>query len=192
MKPNFIRLAVLLSLVLTLAALPLSVLAQVPMPGDDLAPNQLTADPEPLPGVHFVHVASTDNISSNWTYLDHPLLNGNDSANFLVTQNWNPRNLTGTYNAKAIGVWYDDVELKWGIFNQDQTAMPEEAAFNVHIPVQDSTLFTHEATAANSISGYTLIDNPLTNDNPNATIFVTQNWNPAGKAGVYKIGRAHV
>ncbi len=185
MKPTLFRLAVLLSLVLTLAALPLSALAQVPMPGDDFAPNQLTADPELLPGVHFVHVASTDNITSNWTYLDHPLLNGNDSAIFFATQNWNPKNLSGTYNAKTIGVWYDDGEGKWGIFNQDQTVMPEEAAFNVHIPLQDSTVFTHEATLANSSSNHTLIDNPLTNNNPNATIFVTQNWNPAGEAGVY-------
>jgi hypothetical protein len=143
------------------------------------------ADPNPLPGVHFVHVASTDNIVSNWTYVDHPLLNGNDSAIFFATQNWNPKNLTGTYNPKAIGVWYDDSENKWGIFNQDETAMPQEAAFNVHIPVEDSTVFLHEATAANTSGNYTLIDNPLTNNDPNATVFVTQNWNPAGEAGVY-------
>jgi len=172
-------------LIFLLALMPLSALAQAPMPEGDFSPNQPNADPELLPGIHFVHVASTDNLLGNTTYIDHPLLNGDDSAIFFVTQNWNPQNLSGTYNAKAIGVWYDDIIGKWGIFNQDSSAMPEEAAFNVHIPVVDSTRFVHEATASNTSVQYTLIDNPITNNNPNATLFVTQNWNPAGEAGVY-------
>jgi len=150
------------------------------MGASDVSANKLSVDPNPLPGVHFVHVASPDNITSNWTYLDHPLLNGEDSAIFFVTQNWNPKNLSGTYNPKAIGVWYADSEGRWAIFNQDVTAMPEGAAFNVHIPVEDSTVFTHEATVANTSLNYTLIDN-----NPNATVFVTQNWNPPGEADIY-------
>jgi len=189
MKLKSVRLAVLLSLVLSLASLPLLSLAQDSMLASDVGPYQLVtaADPNPLPGVHFVHVASTDNIEDNWTYLDHPLLNGNDSAIFFAPQNWNPKNLGGTYNPKDIGVWYNDLVYKWGIFNQDETSMPEEAAFNIHIPVEDSTVFFHEATAANTSGNYTLIDNPLTNNNPNATVFVTQNWNPPGEAGVYNV-----
>jgi hypothetical protein len=187
MKPRAIRLTVFLSLILSPVLLSLPSMAQTPMLAGDMTANQPTIalDPNPLPGVHFVHVASTDNIEDNWTYIDHPLLNGNDSAIFFATQNWNPKNLSGTYNAKAIGVWYDDLVDKWGIFNQDETAMPEEAAFNVHIPVEDSTVFFHEATTANTSGNYTLIDNPLTNNNPDATVFVTQNWNPPGEAGVY-------
>jgi hypothetical protein len=163
----------------------------MPVPAAELAgiqpsaANQPSADPNPLPGVHFVHVARTVNIEGNWTYLDHPLLNANDSAVFFVTQNWNPKNLPGTYNPKAIGVWYDDSVEQWGIFNQDESAMPEEAAFNVHIPVEDSTVFVHDATLASIAYNYTLIDDPLLNDNPGATVFVTQNWNPAGQPGVY-------
>jgi hypothetical protein len=102
------------------------------MPAVDVAAAQPAADPEPLPGIHFVHVATMDNIDDNWTYLDHPLLNSDDSAIFFVTQNWNPKDLDGTYNPKAIGVWYDDFVGKWGIFNQDTSAdMPEGAVFNV-------------------------------------------------------------
>ena len=99
MKPPVVRLGVLLCLVLLLAPLPLPSLAQVPMPA---------ADPNPLPGTHFVHVATTDNIVSNWTYLDHPLLNGDDSAIFFVTQNYSPAGESGVRNAHVIGVWYDD------------------------------------------------------------------------------------
>ncbi len=174
-----VRRGVLLCVVLSLVAFPL------PLVADDGAPNQLTADPIPLPGVHFVHVASTDNIYANWTYLDHPLLNDNPGAVFLATQNFNPKGLSGTYNAKAIGVWYDDSKSKWGIFNQDETAMPEKAAFNIHIPVEDSTVFVHEATASNTAGNRTLIDNPMTNYNPKASVFVTQNWNPPGSTGIH-------
>ena len=48
--------------------------------------------------------------------------------------------------------------------------------------------YVHVATAAN-ISGasdeYTQLDHPLINDNPDARMLVTQNWNPPGSAGVY-------
>ena len=40
--------------------------------------------------------------------------------------------------------------------------------------------FFHIARAANTIGNRTYIDHPLTNDNPNAIVFVTQNWNPSG------------
>jgi len=166
-------------LTLLLVAFPL------PLVADDVSPNQLNADPNPLPGVHFVHVASTDNIIANATCLDHPLLNDDDGAIFLVTQNYNPKGMTGTYNDKAIGVYYETALDEWCIFNQDETAMPEEAAFNVHIPVEDSTLFVHDATSGNTENNLTRIDNPLLNGNPAATVFVTQNWNPAGQPGVY-------
>jgi len=43
--------------------------------------------------------------------------------------------------------------------------------------------FVHVATAANSVWDTTLIDNPLTNGNPNAIILVTPNWNPGNVVG---------
>jgi len=185
MKPTVFRFSVLLALVLALAALPqLSpLLAQTPATDPSSAPP--VPDLVQLPGVNFVHVASTENIANNWTYLDHPLLNGNEDAVVFVTQNWSPKNLGGTYNAEVIGVRYDGFLQKWAIINQGLSAMPEGAAFNVHIPVEDSTDFFHEATAFNTSGNHTLISNPLLNNKPNATVFVTQNWTPAGEIGVY-------
>jgi hypothetical protein len=45
--------------------------------------------------------------------------------------------------------------------------------------------FVHTATAANINSNWTEIDHPLTNDDPNAIVFVTQNWNPGDSSGQY-------
>jgi hypothetical protein len=176
MRPNVIGLSVLLVVLISFAAQPL------PAPASGARPSDF---PVPLPGAHFVHVATADNIVGNWTYLDHPLLNGNHNAVFFVSQNWNPKGMDGTFNDEAIGVWYSVAVGKWGIFNQDGTDMPEEAAFNVHIPVEDVTRFVHEATSGNSYHSYTMIDNPLLNGHPGATVFVTQNWNPPGEPGVY-------
>jgi hypothetical protein len=45
--------------------------------------------------------------------------------------------------------------------------------------------FVHIARAANTIGNRTYIDHPLTNDNPNAIVFVTQNYNPGGVGDQY-------
>ena len=59
------------------------------------------------------------------------------------------------------------------------------AAFNVRIPSTDTAALVHTATVANIVNNYTLIDDPLTNNNPNAIVLVTQNWNPGGVGGIY-------
>ncbi len=49
-----------------------------------------------------------------------------------------------------------------------------------------TSAFVHIATNHNTKSNYTIIDNSLTNNNPDAILMVTQNWNPpAGKGGIY-------
>ena len=74
---------------------------------------------------------------------------------------------------------------KWAIFNQDRTAIPVNAAFNVLVLVPASDIFVHTATAGNIAGNYTKIDNALTNGNPNAIVFTTPNWNPGGVGGTY-------
>jgi serine/threonine protein kinase len=80
----------------------------------------------------FVHRAAPENISSNSTYLNNPLANGNPDAFISVTQNWNPGD-NGTYNDHPVGVWYDAGEERWAIFNQDRATMPDGASFNVTV-----------------------------------------------------------
>ena len=38
---------------------------------------------------------------------------------------------------------------------------------------------------ANTVDNVTYLDHPLANNNPDATISVTPNWNPGGIGGVY-------
>lgn len=45
--------------------------------------------------------------------------------------------------------------------------------------------FIHHATSENISQNSTYLDNPLTNDNPNVVLYVTQNWNPGGGGGTY-------
>ena len=46
-------------------------------------------------------------------------------------------------------------------------------------------VFVHRATPENISQNSTYLDNPLTNDDPNVILYVTQNWNPGGGSGNY-------
>ena len=72
------------------------------------------------------HTALAANTDAHITRLDHPQLNGNPNALIQLTQHW-----TAVYNDKEIGVYYDGT--RWAIFNQDLSAMPLNAKFNVLI-----------------------------------------------------------
>jgi len=133
----------------------------------------------------FVHKATTGNTSGHITTIDYPLTNNKPNAILLVTPNWNPGGVGGTYNNHPIGVYYTGG--KWTIFNQDFAAMPPNAAFNVIVPRPGpgEAVFVHQASAANTSSHVTFIDHPLTNGNPTALVLVTPNWNPGGGGGTY-------
>jgi len=135
----------------------------------------------------FVHNATLANISVASTTVDHPLTNSNPEVLLFVTQNWNPGGIGGTYNNAPIGVWFDNFNSKWCIFNENLEDMPPEAAFNVKATLPSAFAFIHTATEDNIVGfGHTTeIDHPLTNNNPNAILLVTQNWNPGGVGGTY-------
>ncbi|MCL4487232.1 MAG: hypothetical protein M1570_03765 [Chloroflexi bacterium] len=176
-----LRLAVLLAILST----PLSVFAaqssQSQSPVTPYAPRTSSSV-----AVEFVQIANSANILGDSTYIDHPLTNGNPNALVFVTPNWNPGGIGKTYENYAIGVWYDKNASKWAIFNQDKSNMATDVAFNVLIPPPGPNVFVQTANAGNSAGDYTDIDNPLTNNNPNAILFVTPNYNPGGGLpGVY-------
>ena len=81
----------------------------------------------------IVHRAASGNIDGNSTYLDDPLVNGKPGAILSVTQNWNPGGGSGTYNDHPVSVRYDAGRQKWAIYNTDDSAMPDGAAFNVAV-----------------------------------------------------------
>jgi hypothetical protein len=157
-------------------------------PGSDVPPPALMAAPQAAPSsgpdgaevtpatAFFLHVATAANTSNHITTIDHPATNDNPSALVFVTSNWNPGGIDdGTYNDRAVGVWYSGG--KWKIFNQDLAAMPANAAFNVMVVTGSSNAFVHQTNAANTAGNSTSIQSPLTDGRPNALLFITPNYN---------------
>jgi len=138
-------------------------------------------------GTIYVHTATTANSAGDYTNLDNPVTNNNPNALVFVTPNWNPGGVSaGNFDYHNIGVWYNAGAGKWSIFNQDLTSVPVGSAFNVYaVPGNGFSAFVQTATTANSAGDYTDINNSLTNNQPNAELFVTPNWNPNGVGGVY-------
>ena len=138
--------------------------------------------------ITFTHTATEENSRDNYTYLDHPRLDGDPGAVVLATVSQDGED-GGSTTAEAydhtIGVWYESTDRnKWAIFNQDLAAMPAGTTFEVAIPPASES-FVHRAEPANIVGNATYLDNPLTNGEPDATLSVTQNWNPGGGEGVY-------
>src|SRR5688500_10320127 len=87
----------------------------------------------------FVHTATVANVLGNWTTISHPSLDGNPNAIVLITPNWNPGGVGGTYNDHEVGIYYTGTN--WAIFNQDLALMPAGPAFNVYIPPVGANTF---------------------------------------------------
>ena len=133
--------------------------------------------------IGFLHVATAGNISSNWTTIDHPFLNGNPSAQIFVTHHLING---GPYSNKSIGVNYGG--SNWVIYNEDVSAMAIDTQYNVYIAGTECNVITYTATGGNY---YEIIDDPFLNGNPNAKIVITNDYgtgyNP-GNFGVYYSG----
>lgn len=93
------------------------------------------------PDTYDQHKSAVANISGNATELDHPLLNGDLGAQFIVTQRW-----TGVYNNHPIGVQYSNATNRWSIANVDGAAMATNVSFNIHI--------THDGDSYNDGAAY--------------------------------------
>ena len=136
----------------------------------------------------YTHVATTANTSANWTELDNKSTNGNPNAFVVVMPN---RSAGTTFDNHPVGVWYDAMQGRWAIFNQDRAAMPVGAAFNLYALSSDLPSSSQAgaildiASSSNSKNNWTYIDSPITNGNPAAFVNATLNWNPGGKGGVY-------
>lgn len=130
--------------------------------------------------IQYIHETFFDNTQSYYTDLNHTYLNNNPSARIIVTDDYTPSGDTEetTGDPNNVGVWYHNGH--WAIFNENHAPMPFLASFNVYAIISAGPSFVQTAAAANSASDYTDIDNSLTNNQPDAKLFVTQNWNPNG------------
>ena len=136
---------------------------------------------------HFVVNGSSATVGGDTTFINNGATNGQPGDLLFVSQNWDANGVCGcVYDSSPVGVWYDSGNQKWGVFREDTGTMPAAASFSVlAVPRSSVSAFVHRATAANNLRDFTLINNPLTNNNPNAQLQVTQNWNPGGSGGVY-------
>jgi hypothetical protein len=115
------------------------------------------------------------------TYLSDPTLNGNPSAQLMVTQDFNVDGYMGPSiaNPHQIGIWYDPFVHQWTIYNEDRSPIPVGAEFNVMV-LKPSGLFpnafTQTATTSNTSLDSTCINSILSNQNPNAYIFTIHQY----------------
>ena len=142
------------------------------------APVAAHADTQPS---HFTWKATSANISGDLTLINNGATNNQPGALLYVTPNYAPGAICGCVSDNApIAVYYNSSAGKWGIFNEDATAMPVGAAFNVFVePAATTDAFQVTATSSN-ISGDTVsINSTATNGLPNANLQATQVWNGA-------------
>ena len=136
----------------------------------------------------FVHHATPSNTQGSHTFINSSLLNGNPRASIQVTQNFNPGGTpAGTFNDHPVGVRYYPSKKRWAIFNEDGKAMPISAAFNVMIgsaPSNGGKTGLVTVTTFDHHIGTILVNNPVSNGNPNNVTFVTQVFNPGGKGAI--------
>lgn len=124
----------------------------------------------------FVHTATASNTTRNETVIDNELVNGNADAILLVTQNWNPGGVGGTYNNHSVAVKYNGT--RWVIYNYDLSALPVGAAFNVAV-IPDAGQGFQRASTGNVGPNYILFDHTLLNGNPDALAIATlHNFGP--------------
>jgi hypothetical protein len=131
---------------------------------------------------HFLLKSTSGNTKGDTTYINNKLSNGNRHALVFVTANWNPPGIKdGTYDTAPLGVWYNVKRKKWGVFNEDGSAMTIGMAFNVLIvPKPTKDAFVHTSTTASDAGATTYISSPATNHKPGVLLQVTQNWDPPG------------
>jgi hypothetical protein len=136
---------------------------------------------------HFVWTATSANSGGDSTFINNFATNNRPGDILFVTPNWDQGGVCGcVYDRSPVGVWYDNSSGRWAIFNENLSAIPAGASFNVLVvPTASSSVFVQGATAGNSGGDSTFINSPLTNGLPATRLMVTQVWNPNGAGGVY-------
>ncbi len=127
-----------------------------------------------FPGAFFVHTAiSGTNGGGYVTYLDHPLLNNNRDAVFLITHNSSVHpGLLDTVFTYPSGVVYNTSQERWFIFNEVDEDIPSGTSFNVYVAPVGPAGFVHTTTVSNRAFNYTVINQSDLNNDPQALAFV--------------------
>jgi hypothetical protein len=128
----------------------------------------------------FVHTTDTLNTFWNYSYFNNPFTNEAPDEKVFVTHNANPEGDEDiVFHDHTLGVWYD--ADKWSVFNEDESFLDTSISFNALVPSESDTAFIHIADTDNTfLSSTFLLNHPAIDENLNAIIIITQNWNLYG------------
>lgn len=106
----------------------------------------------------YTHEANAGNITSTYTELDHPLLNNKPNAVFVISHyfGYGPDPGNNTIVDKVLGVWYNFIDERWNIYNEDNTPFQPGTAFDIII--WDPSIM---GVAQNGIAGLAFSPNPV-------------------------------
>lgn len=132
----------------------------------------------------FMHTTTATNIVSSKSVLASPGLANNPNAIIIAT----PTEDTARANQHPIGAWY--YNGKWNIFNTDHAVMSPGLIYKIQVfPEPGTNRFLHAVTRDNLSEGASYIDNPLLNNNANASVKILQNYAPDNRA--YNLNANH-
>lgn len=136
-------------------------------------------------------LASPTNTTSSLTFF--PIAKGVPSARLLATHVANPvAGLPSTYSERYHGLYYvpagPTYGNQWSLYTENGDNM-EAIGFHVADVTKlkngaNPASFVFTAVGANIGGHIATIDNPLTNDNPNAFVFVHHAWLPASQTSL--------
>lgn len=122
----------------------------------------------------FSVIATVGNSLFHHTNIKHAGLDRNPGAKILIQHNFHPPGVLGVSMPAYLGVFYNSTDQLWEIFNEN--FVPAAViVYNVADISGEANAFVQTAAAGNLQDVSTIIDNPLTNGNPNAILFVTHN-----------------
>lgn len=138
-------------------------------------------------------LASAANSTADITVF--PTARGNPQARLLATHVTNPApGFPATYSARYHGLFYvpagPSYGNQWSIFTENEENI-EAIGFHVADVTklkngESPASFIFTAAGGNISGNYAIIDNALTNDNPNAFVFVQHVWTVGGQTYLNK------
>jgi len=133
-------------------------------------------------GEYFRHQCRDTNQFHNYTLINNPAINGNPLAHAIFTPYSAMGGIDENYHS---GLYYNGAVSKWAIYNENYSAdtISLYSTFNVLVPTANGASIKHTATALNTTANLTFIDDPSTNNKPNALLYISHNWGASG--GVY-------
>jgi hypothetical protein len=129
----------------------------------------------------FCHPLTPGNTFGNFSVIDNAALNGNGAAVIILTHYAWGGVIPGAVDNRNVGVAYDSASARWRIYAEDSTALTTGQTYCGLVVSQYANAWMHVVSTAaggNGALNYTWLDNPATNHNLRALVFVTHNLGP--------------